>query len=668
MRPVLPPFTQPATHSNSKIVWSAVALLISLLALALWLVWSPSSLQAHEPALAGNAQSLPQELVPLDGIAHVAAGYYHTCALSTAGAVKCWGYNEYGQLGDGTGGNKTTPVDVAGLGSGVAAIAAGGYHTCALTTAGGVKCWGRNYYGQLGDGTTADKRTPVDVAGLGSGVAAIAAGGWHTCALSTAGGVKCWGYNYSGQLGDGTTASKSTPVDVAGLGSGVAAIAAGWVHTCALSTASGVKCWGYNGSGQLGDGTTANRSTPVEVLVEGTGTATYHISGRISDGDGNPIADVTISAGSGYSVTTGGSGSYELTGLIIGTFTITAAKEGYTFAPSSRSITLPPNGDNADFTGFLCAAPPSGLDLCNLQPGDILLKASPALGEGSSTDSFFIRLGGTYFTHSALYLGIVPDPNNPDKFTPRIAEAQGVAGGADDVWETALENTRFWSGDIVTDWAVVRPSVGQSVENSAINYARNKAAEDGVVFDINAERSDEKKFYCSKLVWRAYEQAGFKVDERRRFLDPASRFGWVTPDDLYYGSPEVQSKSVSLGREILKGFFGIYSPAHLTLTDAQGRKTGYDPATGKSVVDIPGSMYSGPDAEIESIHVADIGDTTGWQLVATGYEAGDYTVETGYVDPRTLNQIVHDVTTSGQVDTFTVAPPIYAVFLPLAIR
>ncbi len=157
------------------------------------------------------------------------------------------------------------PVDVSGLGSGVRAIAAGG-HSCALTSAGGVKCWGSNFAGQLGNGTNTDSNVPVDVSGLGSGISAIAAGGNHSCALTSAGAVKCWGFNIFGQLGDGTSTDSNVPVDVSDLGSGISAIAAGGIHSCALTSAGGAKCWGNNSGGQLGDGSSQPFSTvPVDV-------------------------------------------------------------------------------------------------------------------------------------------------------------------------------------------------------------------------------------------------------------------------------------------------------------------------------------------------------------------------------------------------------------------
>jgi len=198
-------------------------------------------------------------------VAAVSAGSTHTCALTIAGAVKCWGWNIYGQLGDGSTTDSSTPVDVTGLSSGVVAISAGFGYSCALTVGGGVKCWGFNGQGQLGDGSTADSSSPVEVTGLSSGVAAISANEYHACALTMAGGVKCWGYNNFGMLGDGTTTTSTTPVDVSGLSRGVAAVSAGGEHTCAVTTERVVRCWGHNNYGELGDGSTTDSPTPVDV-------------------------------------------------------------------------------------------------------------------------------------------------------------------------------------------------------------------------------------------------------------------------------------------------------------------------------------------------------------------------------------------------------------------
>ena len=226
-------------------------------------------------------QTTPVDVSGLgSGVIAVAAGESHTCALTAGGGVKCWGNNEDGQLGDGTTTHRPTPVDVSGLGSGVSAVAAGEFHTCAVMAGGGVKCWGGNWDGQLGDGTTTSRSLPVDVSGLGSGVSAVAAGYGHTCALTAARRrVKCWGRNSEGQLGDGTTTRHLTPMDVSGLGSGVIGVAAGDRHTCALTAGGGVKCWGRNLEGQLGDGTTIRRPTPVDVTGLGSGVSVVAAGG-----------------------------------------------------------------------------------------------------------------------------------------------------------------------------------------------------------------------------------------------------------------------------------------------------------------------------------------------------------------------------------------------------
>jgi len=193
----------------------------------------------------------------------VSAGGAHACAITVQGAVKCWGYNGYGQLGNGSTMDSATPVDVVGLSSGVISISAGDAHTCVVTTVGGIKCWGSNYYGQLGDGNgavSAYSATPVDVTGLTSGMVAVGTGYDHTCGLTTGGGVKCWGSAASGQLGNGASGAGvtyKTPSDVGNLSSGVASLSAGAYHTCVLTTGGGVRCWGSNTAGQLGNSTTS---------------------------------------------------------------------------------------------------------------------------------------------------------------------------------------------------------------------------------------------------------------------------------------------------------------------------------------------------------------------------------------------------------------------------
>lgn len=192
----------------------------------------------------------------------IETGYEHTCAITSAGALKCWGGNAYGQIEDGTLVARNIPTDVTGLSSSVSLLACGQYHTCAVTTTGTMQCWGINSDGQLGDSTTTARLTPTSVSGLTSGVTAIAAGFAHTCAIISGGTVKCWGNNAYGQLGDGSTTSRISPGPVSGL-TDASFIASGNHYVCVVTTSGAVKCWGYNIYSQLGDGTTTNSIVPL---------------------------------------------------------------------------------------------------------------------------------------------------------------------------------------------------------------------------------------------------------------------------------------------------------------------------------------------------------------------------------------------------------------------
>ncbi|MDE3155355.1 MAG: chitobiase/beta-hexosaminidase C-terminal domain-containing protein [Acidobacteriota bacterium] len=196
----------------------------------------------------------------------VAAGGVSSYALQSDGTVWAWGDNAWGELGDGTLTNRLTPVQVSGL-SDVIAIAAGTSHALAVKSDGTVWAWGKNASGQLGDGTTSTRSVPTQVSSL-TGVIAVAAGDTFSLALTSDGTVWAWGDNSAGQLGDGTTTAHLTPVAIPGL-TGVSRIAAGSQFSLAIEddgTGSGVVwAWGANGYGQLGDGSTVSRASPVQV-------------------------------------------------------------------------------------------------------------------------------------------------------------------------------------------------------------------------------------------------------------------------------------------------------------------------------------------------------------------------------------------------------------------
>ena len=215
----------------------------------------------------------------LAGITSVAAGDSYSVAVSSNGSVYAWGLNTSGQLGNGTTTNSSIPVqvkDVAGTGvlAGITSVAAGTNHSVAVSSNGSVYAWGNNGLGQLGNGsTTTPSRTPVQVLGVGgsgvlAGITSVAAGTNHSVAVSSDGSVYAWGDNSQGQLGNGTIARSLTPVrvkDVAGSGflTGITNVAAGTLHTVAVSSDGSVYAWGYNVQGQLGDGSNTRRLAPV---------------------------------------------------------------------------------------------------------------------------------------------------------------------------------------------------------------------------------------------------------------------------------------------------------------------------------------------------------------------------------------------------------------------
>ena len=219
--------------------------------------------------------STPVKIAGLsEDVTALSLGSMFACALTHSGSVYCWGENGSNQLGDGTSTDRLSPVAVIDLPPNVIAVSTGASHACAMTGEGDVVCWGGNQYGQIGDASNLPRSSPVHVKNLSDKIIAISAGGYHSCALTRAGTVQCWGNNAAGELGVNIASSTclndigdqvacvSTPQTLGGFDSAVVAISAGMFHTCALTRNGTVYCWGYNEFGQVGDGTLTNVSAP----------------------------------------------------------------------------------------------------------------------------------------------------------------------------------------------------------------------------------------------------------------------------------------------------------------------------------------------------------------------------------------------------------------------
>ena len=235
-----------------------------------------------QPACSGTDRWRPTEVTGLTDAVEVTAGGEHTCARRATGEVLCWGRNfpngrvdgndgTGGAVGDGTTINRLVPTRVLGL-TGAVQLTGGGVHSCALRAGGDVLCWGSNIQGNLGDGTTTTRLVPTPVPALADVVEIRAAGG-YTCARLGSGGVRCWGTNSNGEVGDDTTSGVTSgphctalnpcrlaPTDVVDLVDAAGLTASG--HSCVLRRDGSVVCWGGNTYGQIGDGTTTDRSAP----------------------------------------------------------------------------------------------------------------------------------------------------------------------------------------------------------------------------------------------------------------------------------------------------------------------------------------------------------------------------------------------------------------------
>lgn len=366
---------------------------------------------------ATSNSSVPVKVTGLTGIIGVSAGNNHTLALKSDGTVWSWGENRRGQLGDGTTMDywpygRSSAQQIGGL-TGITAISACGDHSVALKSDGTVWTWGWNSFGQLGDGTDIDRNVPVQVSGL-TNVVAVCAGHGHTVALKSDGTVRAWGGGALGQLGDGLRTSSLTPVQVSNL-TNVTTLGGGGAFTIAMKSDKTLWTWGDNDFGELGDGTTTGRAVPVRVIgltgITNFCGGAYHaiaiqnapvvispfsITGRITNHSGVGMVGISVTRPGGASATTDLNGNYIFRNVPKGTYTIAPlippSLSGVTMYPASRSVTLTNSSLNnmsfvASFTVTGRLANHSGTGIPNVQIKRVA---------GTSAVSVFTDASGSY--------------------------------------------------------------------------------------------------------------------------------------------------------------------------------------------------------------------------------------------------------------------------------
>lgn len=256
---------------------------------AMW--GSNSNGQLGTQSLVEPFRTFPDDVPGMTGVHSVSSGRQHVCVTEDGGGVRCWGNNGSGQIGQGTSSSSVlAPSTVAGL-SDIVDVRGGGFHSCALRQTGQVLCWGYNAFGELGTGTTGSAlTTPQNVIGISDAVQ-LSVGANHACVVRRGGKIACWGQGGSGRLGNGLSSDASTPVEVAPGQAGVfyaVSVEAGADHTCAVSVGGAVACWGSNLYGALGDGTNSSRKTPVTV---------GGLSGVVAVSSGEQFTCATTAAG-----------------------------------------------------------------------------------------------------------------------------------------------------------------------------------------------------------------------------------------------------------------------------------------------------------------------------------------------------------------------------------
>lgn len=203
----------------------------------------------------------------------VAMGVYHTGAIKTDGTLWLWGFNKYGQLGDSSVARKSSPVQTVAGGSDWKMVACGFYHSAAIKTNGTLWSWGQNLYGQLGDNTSgaaARKSSPVQTVAGGTTWKLVSACWYHSAGIKTDGTLWSWGNNQNGAMGDNTQVNKSSPVQTVAVGTNWKQVIAAYHTTVGLKTDGTLWTWGNNTEGQLGDGTTVAKTSPVQTVAGGT--------------------------------------------------------------------------------------------------------------------------------------------------------------------------------------------------------------------------------------------------------------------------------------------------------------------------------------------------------------------------------------------------------------